>query len=112
MKADTERLATIYHALGSEVRLRILDLISRHREMCVCELVEALGVSQTNVSHHVGKLKAAGLLTSRKTGTWVIYGLRIDELSRHAGELAERLSRNLAKCTAKAVEVRIAGRCA
>jgi len=80
--------------------------------MCVCELVDALGLSQTNVSHHVGKLKAAGLLTSRKQGTWVFYSLRLDELSKFASVLARRLAINLRKSSAKAVEDRVASRCA
>lgn len=67
-----------YHkALSDEKRLGILKLLG-FREMCVCELTSALGVSQPNLSHHIKKLEAAGLVKSERRGKWVYYSL-IDE---------------------------------
>ena len=59
--------------LGDENRLRILCLIKTHRELCVCEIFEALGLPQNLVSYHLGKLKEAGFLEARKTGVNVYY---------------------------------------
>jgi len=74
---DYRRLARVHGALANEVRLRIIDLISAHGEMCVCELVDELQLSQANLSRHVSVLRDAGLLQDRKVGTWVL--LRVEE---------------------------------
>ena len=59
-----------YHkALADEKRLGILTLLG-FREMCVCELTSALGVSQPNLSHHIKKLEYAGLVKSERRGKW------------------------------------------
>lgn len=62
----------IFKALADNNRLRIMNLLMRG-ELCVCEIEEALGLSQTNVSRHLGKLIQAGLLNSRKKAQWVFY---------------------------------------
>ncbi len=59
--------------LGDENRLRILCLIKAHKELCVCEIFEALDLPQNLVSYHLGKLKDAGFLESRKSGVSVFY---------------------------------------
>jgi ArsR family transcriptional regulator len=72
--AEAERTAAMFKALGDPVRLRLFSLIvSRPAgEACVCEISD-VGVSQPTVSHHLRKLKEAGLLTSQRRGTWVYY---------------------------------------
>jgi ArsR family transcriptional regulator len=70
-------VARFHAALSNEVRVRIVALICAHKEMCVCELVDELELSQANVSRHVGILRDAGILQDRKIGTWVL--LRVDE---------------------------------
>jgi ArsR family transcriptional regulator, lead/cadmium/zinc/bismuth-responsive transcriptional repressor len=59
--------------LGDENRLRILCLIKVHKELCVCDIYEALDLPQNLVSYHLGKLKDAGFLDSRKAGVSVFY---------------------------------------
>jgi ArsR family transcriptional regulator len=61
-------------ALADPVRLRLLRML-RHRELCVCELVEALGMPQYAVSRHLRKLRAVGLVTARRDGRWMHYRL-------------------------------------
>ena len=61
-------------ALSDEKRLKILALLT-FREMCVCELTAALGLTQPNLSHHVKKLEYAGLVRHEKRGKWVYYFL-------------------------------------
>jgi DNA-binding transcriptional ArsR family regulator len=74
---DIETTARVAAALGNELRLAIVNLVAAHREMCICELVDHLGMSQANISRHVSVLREAGVLTSRKVGTLVV--LRVDD---------------------------------
>jgi ArsR family transcriptional regulator, arsenate/arsenite/antimonite-responsive transcriptional repressor len=67
-------LTKLFRALGDETRLRIVALLS-HGELCVCHLEKALALSQPNVSRHLGILKAAGVLDSRREGSWIYYRL-------------------------------------
>ena len=63
-----------FKALGDESRQRILGLLSV-REMCVCELMSALDMTQPTTSHHLKILEDAELTKSRKDGKWVFYSL-------------------------------------
>lgn len=71
---EAERTAAMFKALGDPVRLRLFSLIASHQgqEACVCDIMD-VGVSQPTVSHHLKKLREAGLLTSERRGTWVYY---------------------------------------
>lgn len=54
-------------------------------EMCGCTLAERLGLAASTISHHTSVLREAGLITSRKDGTWVYYAARRDVLAVVAG---------------------------
>ena len=69
--ADSIRLLK---ALADETRLRILQLLSR-RELCVCQIVEVLGIGQSKASRHLAHLKNARLVTDRRDGLWTYYCL-------------------------------------
>ncbi|MGW7270691.1 ArsR/SmtB family transcription factor [Streptomyces sp. NPDC054864] len=71
---EAVRTAAMFKALGDPVRLRLFSLIASHEggEACVCDISD-VGVSQPTVSHHLKKLKEAGLLASERRGTWVYY---------------------------------------
>ena len=69
-------LTRAFRALGDETRVRIVALLA-HGELCVCHLESALGISQPNCSRQLGILKSAGIVDSRRDGTWVYY--RISE---------------------------------
>ena len=73
-KLKLKKLAEYHKALGDEKRLGILKLLD-FREMCVCELTAALGMSQPNLTHHIKKLASAGLVESERRGKWVYYSL-------------------------------------
>ena len=62
----------IFGALSDESRLRMLFAL-RHGELCVCQLIELMGLSASTVSKHLSILRDAGLLDSRKAGRWVYY---------------------------------------
>ena len=64
----------LFKALADETRLRILNLVA-HQELCVCHLVEALGLGQSKVSRHLAHLRNAGLVNDRREGLWMYYSL-------------------------------------
>lgn len=73
MSAETaKKRSRIFKALADETRLRILGLLAA-REMCVCEVMVALELTQPTASHHLGILENAGLVKNRKEGKWVFY---------------------------------------
>lgn len=71
---DVRPLTRVFRALGDETRVRIVALLV-HGELCVCHLEQALGLSQPNCSRQLGILKSAGIVDSRRDGTWVYYQL-------------------------------------
>ncbi|MFE2554787.1 ArsR/SmtB family transcription factor [Streptomyces sp. NPDC059352] len=73
-EGDAEVMAAMFKALADPVRLRLLSRVASHPsgEACVCDIAD-VGVSQPTVSHHLKKLREAGLLTSERRGTWVYY---------------------------------------
>jgi ArsR family transcriptional regulator len=71
-------LTRLFRALGDETRLRIVALLS-HGELCVCHIEKALELSQPNVSRQLSVLRAAGVVDSRRDGTWVYYSLAAQE---------------------------------
>jgi ArsR family transcriptional regulator, arsenate/arsenite/antimonite-responsive transcriptional repressor len=62
----------VMKALSDPNRLKILKML-QHRTLCVCEIQNALGISQPNVSNHLKVLENAGLVESDKDGLWVNY---------------------------------------
>jgi len=64
----------VFKALADEIRLRILSLLGT-REMCVCEVMVALDLTQPTASHHLRILENVGLVKDRKEGRWVFYSL-------------------------------------
>jgi ArsR family transcriptional regulator, arsenate/arsenite/antimonite-responsive transcriptional repressor len=72
---EAVQLASIFRVLGEPARLQLLSLIAAQptQEVCACELVEALGLSQPTVSHHLKVLYEAGLLEKERRGTWIYY---------------------------------------
>ncbi|MFW6262454.1 MAG: ArsR/SmtB family transcription factor [Thermotogota bacterium] len=65
-------LEQIFKALSDENRLRIINMLLRG-DFCVCELEVLLGLSQSNLSRHLTKLKSTGLIHAKKDGQWVHY---------------------------------------
>lgn len=72
-------LVAAFRVLGDRTRLKIVKLLARE-ELCVCELVHLLGLSQPAVSQHLAKLKAAGLVRERRVGQWVVHRLDRERL--------------------------------
>jgi ArsR family transcriptional regulator, arsenate/arsenite/antimonite-responsive transcriptional repressor len=67
-----------FAALSDPIRLRLLALIHRERELCVCEMVHALDIPQPKASKHLAILREAGLVRMRRDAQWVLYALAED----------------------------------
>lgn len=65
----------LFKCLADETRLRMVLLIEREQELCVCELTCAIEESQPKISRHLALLRSAGLLADRRQGQWVYYRL-------------------------------------
>ena len=81
MLNEGEAIATaeLFKALADPARVRIVNLLATTDEpVCVCELVEPLGLAQPTVSHHLKKLLDAGLLEREQRGKWAYFSLKRD----------------------------------
>ena len=73
---SARKQSRIFKALADQTRLKILGLL-KVREMCVCEIMVALELTQPTASYHLGLLENAELIKDRKEGKWVFYILQI-----------------------------------
>jgi ArsR family transcriptional regulator, arsenate/arsenite/antimonite-responsive transcriptional repressor len=82
---EAEQVAARFKALADPTRVRILNLLIRNPELCVCDMNTSFDLSQPTMSHHLGLLKKAGLVDSDVRGRWAFYRVNreaITELSR------------------------------
>lgn len=77
-----------FHALSEPLRIQVLELL-RQRELCVCDLCDALGVTQSKLSFHLKTLKEAGLVCPRQDGRWIYYSLNLPQFIALEQYLAE-----------------------
>jgi ArsR family transcriptional regulator len=83
---EAEATAAVFRALGDPARVRILNVLATSTEpVCVCELIEPLGLSQPTVSHHLKKLVDAGLLAREQRGRWAYFSLEPEATARLVG---------------------------
>ena len=68
--------ASFFKVLADEARLKMLWLLFNRRELCVCDFIEVLEITQSKASRHLRVLYNAGLVTDRKEGLWSYYTLR------------------------------------
>lgn len=109
-----KQLAAVARALAEPNRIRILAAL-RGGELCVCELCDALALSQSTLSTHLRVIRQAGLATTRRQGKWMYYEVKPEavglvdgvfslfseslEGDRRLGADAKRLSKRLARRT-------------
>ena len=77
-------------ALSDETRLRILNVLLE-RECCVCEVMQALDISQTRASRNLGIIQDAGFLKARRDGAWMLYSVDWETTNCYATSLAKLL---------------------
>ncbi len=73
--------AEYFKALSHPVRIKIVHYL-KESEKCVCEIVPYIKEEQSNVSRHLAALKRAGILSSRKEGVSVYYGIRDENVCK------------------------------
>jgi ArsR family transcriptional regulator, arsenate/arsenite/antimonite-responsive transcriptional repressor len=67
-----------FHALSEPIRIQTIEYL-RQQELCVCELCELLGLSQSKLSFHLKVLKSAQLVQTRQEGRWIYYRLNLTQ---------------------------------
>jgi ArsR family transcriptional regulator, arsenate/arsenite/antimonite-responsive transcriptional repressor len=88
-REQAERMAVIAKALADPVRMQLVDVLRKHAgKVCVCELVPLFELSQPTVSHHLKKLRDAGIVGSERESLWAYYYVKPEALE----ELSEWLS--------------------
>ncbi len=73
-RALAKKESRFFKSLADENRIRILKLLMLH-EMCVCEIMVALNLTQPTASHHLGILEKEGVVKRKKEGKWVYYAI-------------------------------------
>ena len=85
-RVQAERMGEVAKALGDPVRIQLVDVLRKHAgKVCVCELVPLFDLSQPTVSHHLKKLRDAGIVGSERQGLWAYYYVKpeaLEELSQ------------------------------
>lgn len=89
-----EKLLDVLKALSDETRLRILNLLYE-KELCVCDIMETLQISQAKASRHLIYLKNAGLVKDRKHAQWAYYSMSKDERMKFIDSLVYQNLRSL-----------------
>ncbi len=112
---DVTPMSRLFKALGDDVRLRIIALLS-HGELCVCHIEEALHLTQPNASRHLGILRAAGIVAHERRDRWMYYRLARQphpECARHLKALMATFAKQgvLRKDVDKLLKVKGPGAC-
>lgn len=81
-----KNLIDFFRAMGEEVRVKIINMLLKE-EMCICELIEELNLSQSSVSHHIKILKQAELVKDRRCGKWTFYSINKAGFEAHVESL-------------------------
>ena len=89
-----EKLARAAQAISDETRIRILNVLMAH-ECCVCEVMQALQISQTRASRNLKILDDAGFLNMRTDGLYTLYSLREADADGFHAELISAVKKEL-----------------
>ncbi len=95
MKEALRLLVDAIKALGEDTRLRIVLLLCQE-EMCVCDMMIQLGLSQSSVSHHLKVLKQARLVNDRRDGKWIFYSLNRQQFAGLGDDLNQLVLQRVA----------------
>jgi len=83
-----------FKALSDETRIRILNILME-RECCVCEVMQALDISQTRASRNLAALYDAGFLRLRKDGLWSLYSIDKESMPEYLTDLVRAVTKAL-----------------
>lgn len=96
---------TLLRCICDETRFRILELLQKHREMCVNDLASELKRDQPLVSHHLRALKECSIIRARENGKMAMYSISNKEISRLINDITDaskkisRICKDPACCT-------------
>jgi ArsR family transcriptional regulator len=80
-RKQATHMAEVAKAIGDPVRLQLVDVLRKHAgKVCVCELVPLFDISQPTLSHHLRKLREAGIVDSERRGLWAYYYVNLEAL--------------------------------
>ena len=85
-------LVKVYKVLSDESRLRVLNLLLE-RECCVCEVMQALDISQSKASRILSAFYDAGILRLSKDGLWSLYSIDWDGMDANLKDIVEATTR-------------------
>ncbi|MEI7024148.1 ArsR/SmtB family transcription factor [Paenibacillus sp. y28] len=77
-EVSIETIADTLKLLSDKTRLTIVALL-KEREMCVCDIVDILETTQPNISQHLRKLKAGGIVNEARRSQWIYYSLNVND---------------------------------
>jgi len=87
---QVEHLTAIHRALADPMRIQLVHILKEAAQpVCVCDFAAALPLSQPTISHHLAKLRDAGIVVSHRRGIWAFYELdpRMGRAARQAVDL-------------------------
>lgn len=93
-RRQVDRLADVFKALGDPTRLRII-LALHASELCVCDLAEVLGMSQSAISHQLRILRGLHLVRYRRAGREVFYSLDDEHVINMVAQAADHVKHTL-----------------
>lgn len=89
---NEHNIEKIFNALSDANRIKILQIINSTKEVCGCDILEKLSITQPTLAYHMKILQEAKLVTCYKKGTWCVYNIEKEEfekISRFIQELTE-----------------------
>ena len=89
-EGELSDLAELFKIFGDSTRIRILYVLFEH-EVCVCDIAEILGMTQSAISHQLRIIKQARLVKSRRDGKTIYYSLSDDHVKSIVGLAREHL---------------------
>jgi ArsR family transcriptional regulator len=87
-------LTKTINALSDETRLRIIRVLLE-KECCVCEIIQALDISQSRASRNLGILREAGLLRARRDGAWIVYSVDKEGMQEYLSDMVKAIRKAL-----------------
>lgn len=75
---QVQEMSEMFKLLGDKTRLTIVALL-KEKELCVCDIVDFIGMSQPGISQHLRKLKDGGLVSEKRKGQWIYYSLKMED---------------------------------
>ena len=84
------KILEILKTLSDETRLKIVSLLAEN-ELCVCELMEALGMSQSRISNHLRILRSTGIVEAKRARNWIFYSLARDAVDKILWEIVQTI---------------------